>query len=150
MLANALFIPTFFLSTGFLIDFPLLGTTLISRPGMVVGLIAALVFGKWIAAMLAGYRFRYTTADSKLMFSITLPQMAATLASAVVGYQTKNSSGERLLDAEFVNAVLVLVVVTCVVGPILTERWGRTLVAAGPSTVERHPAEGPTEQPAIA
>jgi Kef-type K+ transport system membrane component KefB len=124
VLAKALFIPTFFLSTGFLIDLPLLGRTLVSRPGMVSGLIAALAIGKFVAAWLAGRRFGYSAVESRLIFSITIPQMAATLASAVVGYQTKDANGVRLLDAEFVNAVLVLVVVTCVAGPLLTERWG--------------------------
>jgi Kef-type K+ transport system membrane component KefB len=131
VLAKALFIPTFFLSTGFLIDLPLLGRTLISRPGMVFGLIAALVIGKFAAAWLAGRRFGYSAVESRLVFSITIPQMAATLASAVVGYQAKDAHGVRLLDAEFVNAVLVLVVVTCVAGPILTERWGNVVVAQG-------------------
>ncbi len=54
-------------------------------------------------------------------------QRLATLASAVVGYQAINTAGVRLLDAEFVNAVLVLVVVTCVIGPILTEHFLRLL-----------------------
>jgi hypothetical protein len=51
--------------------------------------------------------------------------MAATLASAVVAYKTINASGERLLDETYVNAVLVLVVVTCVAGPILAERYAK-------------------------
>jgi Kef-type K+ transport system membrane component KefB len=136
ILAKALFIPTFFLATGFLIDFPLLGKTLVSRPGMVFGLIGVLVIGKLAAAVLTARRYGYPKADAKLIFSITIPQMAATLASAVVGYETKNADGVRLLDAEFVNAVLVLVVATCVAGPILTERWGRTMT---------EPDETPTE-----
>lgn len=130
VLAKALFIPTFFLATGFLIDFPLLGNTIVSRPAMVFGLIGALVIGKFSAAWLTGRLFSYKPDDMKLIFSITLPQMAATLASAVVGYETKNAAGVRLLDAEFVNAVLVLVVASCVAGPILTERWGRKISQA--------------------
>lgn len=129
VLSNSLFVPAFFLTTGFLVDFRLLGATLTSRPGVVLGLFAALVVGKYLAARLTAHACRYTPADGKLMFSITLPQMAATLASAVVGYQAMNSEGVRLLDAEFVNAVLVLVVVTCVLGPILTERFGQALAA---------------------
>jgi Kef-type K+ transport system membrane component KefB len=127
VLANALFIPCFFLTTGFLIDFPLLGETLVTRPVMVVGLVGALVVGKWLAAVCASRFFSYSSLDAKLVFSVTLPQMAATLASAVVGYQTLNASGVRLLDAQFVNAVLVLVVVTCIAGPILTARCGKSL-----------------------
>lgn len=124
VLAKALFIPTFFLATGFLIDLPLLAKTLVSRPGMVFGLIGALALGKALAAFAAGRAFSYSRADAKLIFSMTLPQMAATLASAVVGYQTQDANGDRMLSTEFVNAVLVLVVVTCIAGPILSERWG--------------------------
>jgi hypothetical protein len=53
--------------------------------------------------------------------------MAATLASAVVGYQAMNGSGDRLLDRGFINAVVMLVIFTCVVGPILTERFAQGL-----------------------
>ena len=94
--------------------------------------VAVLGIGKFLAAAGTGKLFNYSTTDWKLVFSITIPQMAATLASAVVGYQTQNSAGERLLDAQFVNAVLVLVVVTCVIGPILTEYWGKQLSADTP------------------
>lgn len=125
ILAKALFIPSFFLATGFLIDLRLLGNTIWSKPQLVFGLIAVLVVGKCCAALVTGMGFGYSRGDAKLVFSITVPQMAATLASAVVGYQTTNARGERMLDAGFVNAVLVLVVVTCVIGPVLTERWAR-------------------------
>jgi hypothetical protein len=33
-----------------------------------------------------------------------------------------NAAGERLIDGRMLNAVLVLVVVTAVLGPVLTER----------------------------
>src|SRR5262249_21182932 len=114
VLAKALFIPTFFLATGFLIDIPLLGRTIVSKPDLAFGLIAVLALGKLIAAVLIKLIYTYSGNEAKLIFSITLPQMAATLASAVVGYQTVNAQNERMLDTEIVNAVLVLVVVTCV------------------------------------
>jgi Kef-type K+ transport system membrane component KefB len=144
VLAKALFIPTFFLATGFLIDLPLLGRTLISRPAVVAGLIAALAFGKFAAAAMAARMFSYSLTEAKLVFSITLPQMAATLASAVVGYESLNSEGLRLLDAEFVNAVLVLVVTTCIAGPILTDKWGTALSANLPAhlPLEEEPIHG--------
>ena len=71
--------------------------------------------------------FHYSRLDAKLVLSITIPQMATTLASAVVGYQTQDANGHRMLSTEFVNAVLVLGIVTCVAGPILSERWGKKL-----------------------
>jgi hypothetical protein len=41
-----------------------------------------------------------------------------------------NASGERLLERDFVNVVLALVVATCVAGPILVQRTGRRALAA--------------------
>jgi hypothetical protein len=52
---------------------------------------------------------------------LTLPQVAATLAATLVSYNTLNAAGERLLPEEIFNAVLVLLVVTSLLGPILTD-----------------------------
>ena len=64
------------------------------------------------------------------MWALSLPQVAATLAVALTAYQVKNSAGVRLIDEPVLNSVFVLVVVTSVLGPILTERYGKRLVAA--------------------
>jgi hypothetical protein len=74
-------------------------------------------------------RFRFTQAETFTMASLSFPQMAATLASAVVGYQALNANGERLLDSGFVNAVVILVIFSCVLGPILTGRYARQIAA---------------------
>jgi hypothetical protein len=55
------------------------------------------------------------------MWALTLPQVAATLAATLVGYDTLNQAGVRLLDQKMLNAVLVMLVVTSTLGPILTE-----------------------------
>jgi hypothetical protein len=48
-----------------------------------------------------------------------LPQLAATL----VAYDTRNAAGQRLLDGTMLNAVLVLMLTTLILGPLLTERF---------------------------
>jgi hypothetical protein len=58
-----------------------------------------------------------------------LPQVAATLAATLVGYDTVNVAGERLLDAKMLNTVLVLLLVTSVLGPVLAERFASGMVA---------------------
>ena len=145
--AHAIFIPAFFLATGFLVDFRLLGETVISRPGLVLGLIAALVVGKWLAAWLSSRSFGGTGAQTGLVWSLSLPQMAATLASAVVAYKTVNSSGERLLDQSYINAVLVLVVSTCVAGPILSQRFGKQVASETDADLEPVSGEAPAGAP---
>jgi hypothetical protein len=62
------------------------------------------------------------------MWALTLPQVAATLAATLVGYETFNAAGERLLDEKMLKAVLVLLVVISILGPVLTERFTPSLV----------------------
>jgi hypothetical protein len=59
---------------------------------------------------------------------LTLPQVAATLAATLVGYNTFNAAGERLLTGDIFNAVLVLLVVTSVLSTILTELFAPAMV----------------------
>lgn len=125
--ARSIFIPAFFVATGFLVNFTLIGQTIWHNPGVVIGIIVALVLGKYLAAWISVKTIGGTSLDTKLAWSISLPQMAATLASAVVAYKTVNASGKHLLEENYVNAVLVLVVATCVGGPILTERFAKQI-----------------------
>jgi Kef-type K+ transport system membrane component KefB len=125
VIAKSLFIPAFFLTTGFLVNFKVMQDTITHQPIMVLGLIVATVSGKFLAAFVTGKYLKFNNAETLTMASLSLPQMAATLASAVVGYQALNSNGERLLDIQFVNAVVILVIFTCVIGPILTERFAK-------------------------
>ena len=126
-LGNVFFIPCFFIVTGFLVDLKVFATTLWSQAGLVAAIVFGLMASKWIAAQAVGGLWRFDAATRGLMGSLTFPQVAATLASAIVGYQTVNAAGVRLLDERMLNAVLVLVVVTSVVGPVLTERYARIL-----------------------
>jgi hypothetical protein len=84
---------------------------------------------KYLAAYLTQRVFRYSHTQGQLIWSLSLPQVAATLATAIVAYQTKNSAGVRLIDEPVINTVLVLVVVTSLLGPVLTEHYGRQRLA---------------------
>lgn len=127
--AQALFIPAFFISTGFLINLMTMRGSLFGQPLFVLGLLAALVLGKWLAAVLSSRALGYDARESGLVWSLSLPQMAATLASAVVAYKTLNAQGAPLIDTSVVNAVLLLVALTCLAGPTLTQRMARAVKA---------------------
>lgn len=58
-LGRAMFIPSFFLVTGFLINPITFASSIVSNLPLVVGIIAALLAGKWIAAMAMGRAFNY-------------------------------------------------------------------------------------------
>jgi Kef-type K+ transport system membrane component KefB len=128
-LGNTLFIPTFFVSIGFLIDVGLFLQTLRANTGLVVGIVGGLIAAKFLAARLTQRLFRYPRSEGRLIWSLSLPQVAATLAATLVAFQTKDAAGVRLIDEPVINTVLVLVVVTSVLGPILTEYFGRQRLA---------------------
>lgn len=64
------------------------------------------------------------------MWSLTLPQVAATLAATLVAYETFNSAGQRLVDDQLLNVVLVLVLTTSILGPVLTQRFAPRLASS--------------------
>jgi hypothetical protein len=57
------------------------------------------------------------------MWSLTLPQVAATLAATLVAFDTRNPAGQRLVDSRLLNVVLVLMVTTSILGPVFTEHF---------------------------
>jgi Kef-type K+ transport system membrane component KefB len=128
-LGHTLFIPMFFVSIGFLIDVRVFLHTLIERIGLVVGIVGGLIVAKFLAAYLTRRLFRYTRNEGGLIWSLSLPQVAATLAAAIVAFQAQNAAGVRLIDQPALNTVLVLVVVTSILGPMLTEYFGRQHLA---------------------
>ena len=132
-LGRSLFIPIFFCATGFLIDPVAFARDLIGNFPFVAGIVAALLIGKWIAAEGAGRAFGYTRDQRLTVWSLTLPQVAATLAAALVAHATIGADGQRLLDSNTLNAVLVLMLTTSIIGPVLTEQFASRLAAAQPA-----------------
>jgi Kef-type K+ transport system membrane component KefB len=96
-----------------------------------LGIVVALLAGKWIAAAVGARLFGYTPAARSTMWALTLPQVAATLAAAVVAFDTHNGAGQRMLDDTMINAVLVLMLATSILGPVLTERFAPGMLEDG-------------------
>src|SRR5213594_2017839 len=124
---NLLFIPAFFIAIGARIDVPVFIGTLINNLSLVAAIVGGLVGTKFLAAFVTQRLVGYTQMEGLLMWSLSLPQVAATLAAAVVAYNAKNAAGVRLIDEPVINTVVVLMVATSILGPMLTERFGRTL-----------------------
>ena len=112
-----------FVVTGLVIDPVVFATDVVDHFGLALGLVVALLAGKWIAAAAGARLFGYTPAARSTMWALTLPQVAATLAAAVVAFDTRNGAGQRMLDDTMLNAVLVLMLATSILGPVLTERF---------------------------
>ena len=65
------------------------------------------------------------------------------MAAALVAYNTTNAAGERLIGEPVLNSVIVLLVVTSVLGPILTEHFAKQLPTAA---VQSEPEEESVEE----
>jgi Na+:H+ antiporter len=125
---NSLFIPIFFITTGFLIDPRALAHSVTSDLPLVGAIIGALVVGKFAAAEITGRLYGYTRDERLTMWSLTLPQVAATLAAALVAYNMVDRAGNHLLDNRMLNVVLALMLSTSILGPVLTEHFAPRLL----------------------
>jgi len=110
--ASALFIPAFLVSVGMLIDPRVLISMSTIRLALLFG--GALAVGKFLAAAISGWRFKFSWAEVGVIFSLTIAQAAATLASTMVGLRI------GLFDETVVNAVLLVVLVSLVLTSIGT------------------------------
>jgi Kef-type K+ transport system membrane component KefB len=130
--ARSFFIPFFFLVTGFLIDPIVFVRSLIGNLWLAVAMVLALVVGKAVAAQIAGHIFGYPTAARNTVWSLTLPQVAATLAATLVGFNTFDPGGQRLIDDRILNAVFVLMLTTSILGPVMTQRYTPLMLRSWP------------------
>ncbi|MFS8860051.1 cation:proton antiporter [Synechococcus sp. H60.1] len=112
---SILFIPVFFVDIGLLLDLRAFLQTL-SSLWLILSILLGLTLSKYAAAQLCQWLYHYTPAQKLMMWSLSLPQVAATLAATLVGYRV------GLLNAEVLNSVVVLMLVTATLGPILTTR----------------------------
>jgi Na+:H+ antiporter len=64
------------------------------------------------------------------VWSLTLPQVAATLAATLVGYKTFDPGGNRLIDERILNAVFVLMLSTSILGPVMTQYFTPPMIRA--------------------
>ena len=138
--ADSLFIPIFFIVTGFLIDPLVFFHTIVGNFALASAVLLALVAGKWIAAEIAGRAFGYSSAARVTIWSLTLPQVAATLAGALVAFDTYDRSGQRLIDVRLLNVVLVLMLSTSILGPMMTARFAPRMLPE--KTPETLPSKG--------
>jgi len=122
-IGQAIFIPFFLLSVGMLINLDVFMTGLRGL-GVAVMMTLAVTATKWAAAWLSGRTLKYSEDEIRLLFGLTVNQAAATLAAVLVGYRI------GLLDASVLNGSIIMMLVTCVLGPSVAEAAARRMVLA--------------------
>lgn len=121
---STLFIPCFFVNMGLLLDIPGFVKTVTTELPLTIAIVGGLFFSKWLAAAIAKLLYNYSWDQTMTMWSLSLPQVAATLAAALAGLDA------GLISDSVFNVVIVLMLVTSIAGPVLTAQFGRKLSVA--------------------
>ncbi|MGB3789997.1 MAG: cation:proton antiporter [Phormidesmis sp.] len=119
-MGSVIFIPMFFVNMGLLLDLNAFGDILASI-GLPLSIVGALLLTKLIAALIAKQTYGYSWTQGITMWSLSVPQVAATLAAALVGYQAE------IINSEVFNSIILLMLVTAVVGPLVTTSAAKSL-----------------------
>ena len=120
-IGNSLFIPFFLISVGMLVDIRVIFSGPMAL--IIAGTLSVVaLFGKWVAAWFTQLILKYTSAQRQLIFGLSSGHAAATLAVILVGYRAE------ILDENILNGTIVLILITCLVASLVTERASRKLI----------------------
>ncbi len=120
--AGAIFIPYFLIGVGMLVNVrPLFseGSALL----VVFIMVIAGTLSKYLAAMIAGRLFRWTRAQSYMLFGLTEAHAAGALAMVLVGtHLIVPATGEPLMSGAVLDGVVVMILISCIISSIFTDQ----------------------------
>ena len=123
---NALFIPYFLIGVGMIINVRSLfaqGEAL--KVAVVMTIVATL--SKWLAAWFTQKTFRMHKHERAMIFGLSNAQAAATLAAVLIGNKIEISPGVPLLNDDVLNGTVVMILFTCIISSVVTERASRQI-----------------------
>ena len=123
---NALFIPYFLIGVGMLIN-----VRLLFAGSRILWVVFCLVFfgtlGKAVAAYLAARLFHMPWLSGHMMFGLTSAHAAGAIAMVMVGRQLETAPGRYLFGDEVLNGIVIMILFTCVISTVITERAAQRL-----------------------
>jgi Kef-type K+ transport system membrane component KefB len=98
--------------------------------GLAALVIVFAVGAKFLAAWVAGSFFKYSFAEIMTMLGLTMSRAALVLVVALYGMKTIIPNGtETILNEGLFNAIIAYIIVTCLVGPMITDTFGKRMAA---------------------
>ena len=126
-IGNALFIPYFLIGVGMLID-----VRLLFAGGHVLWVMVAVTLFGTLGKALAGYisclKFRMPWVSGHLMFGLTSAHAAGAIAMVMVGMTLTLPGGQPLVDSDMLNAVVLMILFTCIISSVVTEQSARRMI----------------------
>lgn len=119
-IGHSLFIPFFLLSVGMLVDIRVL---LASQKvwAVAIFMVVCAIFCKYAAGVLFARIMNFSKDEGGLIFGLSVNQAAATLAAVVIGLKL------QIFDEAILNGTIIMIMVTCILGPIITEKYGKKI-----------------------
>ena len=128
---NAIFIPFFLISVGMIVNIEIIFNGYLTIVTAIVMTVVA-TLTKYLAAKLTQKIYKMTPDEGSMIFGLSNAQAAATLAAVTIAYNliiayTADESEIRLLSEEILNGTIVMILVTCTISSIVTEKAARKL-----------------------
>lgn len=128
---NSIFIPFFLISVGMVVDIRVFlngALTWITAATMVV--VATL--SKYLAAVATKHSLKLNKDEGWMLFGLSNAHAAAALAVVVIGYNlvigyAPNGFAVRLLTEEILGGTVLMILVSCIISSVVTERASRHL-----------------------
>ena len=126
-IGNALFIPYFLIGVGMLIN-----VRMLFSGWHAAFIIFCIIFfgtlGKAIASYAVALASRMPVSNGNMMFGLTSAHAAGSIAIATVGMKLQVAPGQMLVDPDMLNGVVIMILATCIIGSLVTDRASRTIV----------------------
>lgn len=136
-IGNAIFIPYFLIGVGMLINIRLLfsiGTVMWLAPMLVI----LGTLGKALAAYLSCRVYRMPWLQGHLIGGLTSAHAAGAIAMVMVGMQLKDGDGAPIVNEDILNAVVVMILLSCIVSSVVTEWAARRTILHEKELPEDH------------
>lgn len=117
---DAFFIPLFLIFVGMQVDVQVLTSGY--EVWFIMGVMTAVVVAsKWVAAFTSSKLLGFSNDQAWVIFGLTNSQAAATLAATFIGMEV------GLIGEEILNGAIMMILVTCIIGPMVVEKFGLKL-----------------------
>lgn len=123
---NALFIPYFLIGVGMLINVKSLFDHKEAIFVVLVIIVTATVT-KWLGAWATQLALRMKRAERKMLFGLSNAHAAGALAMIMVGTRLEIAPGTYLIGDDVVNGVVLMILVSCVISSLVTDRAARQI-----------------------
>lgn len=126
---NALFIPYFLISVGMLVNMKsLFGHS--EAFFVVLVMVVTATVTKWLGAWITQLVLHMKAAERRMLFGLSNAHAAGALAMIMVGTQLEVAPGTYLIGDDIINGVVLVILVSCIISSLMTDRAAREIALA--------------------